>query len=170
MAHRSGLPRRALAAALLVAALLAGCGGATKHPAGTGASATATAPASKSAYQTRALIVLRPLLDSINAALKAPTQASVWQELHHRAVQAYATIKRLSPPAGVADLHRDLVSELTNVASTANGLFQAISSGDLSKARPLGERLVHEGGAITELGNRFKARGYTQIGSILAGP
>ncbi len=172
MPHRLGLRRRLIAVALL-AALLAGCGGGSKHAATTAATSstrTATGPASKSIYQTRAVLVLRPMLDAIDAAIKMPQQAAAWQELHHRAVQAYVTIKSLSPPADISDLHDELVAPLGDVASTAEDLFHALRANDLARARPLSERLVHEGQQITNVGNQLKARGYTQIGAILAGP
>jgi hypothetical protein len=161
-----------LIAVALLAALLAGCGGGTKHaatPATTSSTPTATGPASKSIYQTRAMLVLRPMLHAIDAAIKTPRQTAVWQELHHRAVQAYVTIKSLSPPADISGLHHELVSALGNVASTGEELFHTLSAKDLARASALGERLAHEGQQITNVGNQLKARGYTQMGAILAG-
>ncbi len=152
-----------------MAALAAGCGGGTKH-ATTSASVTATAPVSKPVYQTRAVAVLRPMLHAINVALQTPRQASVWQGLQRQAAHAYATIGSLEPPSGVSGLNRQLVQELGTVASTAGGLFRALSSNNLASASSLGSRLIHEGAQITSLGNQLKARGYAQLGTMLAGP
>lgn len=171
MLHFSGSARRFLAATLGVVAL-AGCGGGTKTATHTTTSSpTATGPAvSKSAYQAAAIGVLRPMLQAINGALRSPRTPGTWQELQLKAHQAYLTIGKLAPPSDISDLHQKLVQALGGVSATAGSLFHDLSANDLQAARALGLRLVHEGQQITSLGNQLKARGYSQVGAILAGP
>jgi hypothetical protein len=179
---------RGLMAAALLAGVLAGCGSSSKQTTTTGASPTtgvssptststtvsspsATGPAvDKSTYQSKAVAVLRPMLQAINVAVHSPSKPAAWQQLQHKALDAYQTIGKLSPPPGAAGLQNQLVHSLSSVASTAGGLFSALSTNNLSAARPYGARLVREGHQITSLGNQFKSHGYKELGAILAGP
>lgn len=150
--------------------VLVGCGGSSSSSSqsatGTTKSSTSKAPLSKDDYENQGVAALQPA-ELAQKAATAHSDANTWGQVGAGYQKAHDDFQAFMPPASVADLHQQIVSVLGASAQAANKISGAFNSGGVGGSA--GQAAVSDfrtqAQNLVGLGQQFKARGYTKLGS-----
>lgn len=159
--------RRLLVALVLLALVLAGCGGGSKSGGGTTSGSTTIAkpsgpPLSKAAYQAKLQTMAKDIaakLQASSSGSKTPSKADL--EATKKALNDFADeLEQVNPPPAVTQTHALLIRALRQFSDDLEGIFA-----NVSKAKDASAAIAALFGApavrlLIQAQQAFKAKGY----------
>jgi ABC-type uncharacterized transport system auxiliary subunit len=173
MAMRMSLqPQRrhilAVAALLLVAALLAGCGG-SKSPTRTSTASTSASAGNRYVGQlNQAQLEFQTTIARLSEPVKqiSPVQARArLVNIQHALQEVVTRISRIKPPPTVAALHAQLTREIASFSAQFKAFTRSVASGNRAKIASAHQALVRGSQALAA----HSAATIAQINSALHG-